>query len=383
MSQNHPKAVLRVPELDGVRGLAIALVLFYHYFIGQIQVGAGTLEAKLLAFFRLTWGGVDLFFVLSGYLIGGILISQRGSTRYFRAFYARRLTRIFPLYYMVLIGFVIARNLMGSPNTAGNQWLFADAFPIWAYALHLQNFSSAMDGVHGANWLGVTWSLAVEEQFYLILPLLLRFIPPRVVLPVVLALALSAPVLRTWIFYHHPHGGLAGYVLLPCRWDSLFVGVLGAVLARKDKCVAWLSAPSSSKELLARFAIFFSGVVVLTIKAQSIGSLGMATIGHTWLALLGLLTILVAQFGPWNGFRMFFRARCLVWLGGISYGLYLFHQIISGFCHLVLRGDAPKIASWSDAAVTLLALVLSLLIAGLSWRCFEKPLVSLGRRICY
>jgi peptidoglycan/LPS O-acetylase OafA/YrhL len=383
MSQSNETTPTRVPELDGVRGLAITMVLFCHYIVGQVELPLGSLEAKLMALFRLTWSGVDLFFVLSGYLLGGILIAQRGSSRYFCAFYARRVTRIFPVYYLTLIAFVIVRSLMGDVDNEGARWLFADAFPIWTYALHLQNFWISLTGVHGASWLGVTWSLAVEEQFYLILPLLIRFIPPRLLLPIALALASTAPLLRTWLFYHHPHGGMAGYVLLPCRWDALLIGVAGAVMVRREFFTRWMSAPASSLPLFVAFTTLFAGVAVLLLKAHSIGSLGMAAFGHTWLALLALLIILVAQFGPWAWFRALFRTRWLVWLGGISYGLYLFHQIISGLCHLWLCGAAPRIASWSDAGVTLIALVLSLLIASLSWHCFERPLVRLGRRVSY
>lgn len=372
-----------IPELDGVRGLAIAMVLFHHYLVGQLQVSPGTWEAKFMALFRLSWCGVDLFFVLSGYLLGGILMAQRGTSHYFRAFYARRITRIFPVYYLTLLSFVAARHLLVDADGTGVNWLFADAYPMWSYALHLQNFWTAFTGEHGANWLGVTWSLAVEEQFYLILPLLIWFISPSRVLTISLLLAFLAPLLRTWLFFHHSHGPIAGYVLLPCRWDALLIGLVGAVLVRDETFTKWISAPASSRPMLAAFTVLLIGVAGLTLTGQSIGSIGMVTIGHTWLAILGLLTILAAQYSPWETFRALFRLTWLRWLGGISYGLYLFHQIISGLCHHFLRGNSPKIASWSDASVTLLALVLSLIVASLSWHFIERPLVMMGRRVKY
>ena len=237
--------------------------------------------------------------------------------------------------------------------------------------------------LHGAGWLGVTWSLAVEEQFYLILPLLIHLIAPQRMLAVSLLLALTAPLLRTWLFYSHSHGALAGYVLLPCRWDALLIGLAGAVLVRRRPLAAWLASGHASRTLACLFAVLLLGAFMLTLQVPAIGSLAMASIGHTWLALLALLTILVAQFGPWAGFHKMFRARWLAWLGGISYGLYLFHQIILGLCHLWLRGDAPTINSWADAGTTLLSLALSLLVASLSWRYFERPLVGLGHGVKY
>src|ERR1039457_4659242 len=104
---NNPRLKGRLPELDGVRGLAILLVLICHYLIEPSQVGAGTWKAYALAAFRLTWSGVDLFFVLSGFLIGGILYDARDSDSYFKTFYIRRIHRIFPIYFMWIACFFV------------------------------------------------------------------------------------------------------------------------------------------------------------------------------------------------------------------------------------------------------------------------------------
>ena len=109
---NNPRLNSRIPELDGLRGLAILLVLVWHYFISSISVGVGTWQAYAVVPFRLTWSGVDLFFVLSGFLIGGILYDVKNSENYFKVFYFRRIYRIFPVYFIWAVLFVCAFILL-------------------------------------------------------------------------------------------------------------------------------------------------------------------------------------------------------------------------------------------------------------------------------
>jgi peptidoglycan/LPS O-acetylase OafA/YrhL len=187
----------RVRELDGIRGLAIALVLVWHYVHAQLQqVEPGT----PLAFFKqavsFTWSGVDLFFVLSGFLIAGILLDHREAENYFRVFYIRRVCRIFPLYYAHFALFVMLLAF-GVGLAPGLYWLFDTAgLPLWSYATFTQNIVMASRVVMGSDWLAVTWSLAIEEQFYLVLPFIIRFTPPRALPWILGGLLLMAPVLR-------------------------------------------------------------------------------------------------------------------------------------------------------------------------------------------
>ena len=164
-----------IKPLDGIRALAILLVLISHYF--NCQIGddvTGILKSlKWLTF--CTWSGVDLFFILSGFLIGRILIVHKRSQNYFKTFYLRRAFRIFPVYYLIILIFVI---LMVSGFSPSVPWLMKNPFPLYSYLLCIQNFW-ASTGDFGPNWLGVTWSLAVEEQFYLLLPLLVIIIKDK------------------------------------------------------------------------------------------------------------------------------------------------------------------------------------------------------------
>jgi len=182
----------RIPELDGLRGMAIGLVVLYHY-VKNAVVGTGFWYSLGLAPLRLAWSGVDLFFVLSGFLIGGILLEAKNTDGYFRAFYGRRFFRIFPLYYIWLIPFGI--GLATAPPFL--QGMFNLHLPLWSYLLFLQNFLMVAQGTFGAQWLFVTWSLAVEEQFYLILPLLIRKLELKQLQCVALLAIVGAPLVRT------------------------------------------------------------------------------------------------------------------------------------------------------------------------------------------
>ena len=161
----------RNPRLDGVRGLAILPVMLYHLtFFGAATGAAGEAITFLPS---LGWTSVDLFFVLSGFLITGILRRTRGSGHYFRNFYARRALRIFPLYYAVLVFFFVIAPHVRSFGDPAKFWVAgADQQTLW-YWLYLQNLHVAWTGQFDHHFLGIVWTLCIEEQFYLVWPMLL------------------------------------------------------------------------------------------------------------------------------------------------------------------------------------------------------------------
>lgn len=371
----------RIPELDGVRGLAMVLVLIWHYLTCQVQTTAGSTSAYAMKLLSFTWAGVDLFFVLSGFLIGGILLNQRSADNYFGAFYARRLFRIFPLY-MIMLGLFYAATMVDAAKWGtGYAWLFSDPLPLWSYATYLQNFAMTSAGTHGPHWLGITWSLAIEEQFYLILPPLIRFIPSRCLPWLLGMLALSAPMIRGALLNSYSHGEIAGYVLLPARWDALFFGVLGAIALRNEAGRNWLLRHTA----LIRSVSVLCGIIIigLLVKNQGIGSWGMSWFGHTTMAILSLGLILLATISTRSRTGRIFRNPVLIGMGTISYGVYLMHQPIAGLLHALIRNQAPRITNMNDALVTLLALAITLALACLSWRFFERPLVQIGQHAKY
>src|ERR1051325_8208180 len=181
----------RIAVLDGVRGIASLMVLVYH-FGPHITREVNSRFWFLHHVPDLWFKGVDLFFVLSGFLISGILVNARPSPRYFQTFYTRRFFRIFPLYYAVLLCYGVTLLLHVDPR-----WrLFEKPIPFWTYVFYLQNFAMAGTDGFGAIWMAGSWSLAVEEQFYLTLPAIIRWADDRGLFRLAIAGLVAAPVLR-------------------------------------------------------------------------------------------------------------------------------------------------------------------------------------------
>src|SRR5262245_37085760 len=202
----------RIVELDGIRGAASLAVLIAHYF-GEVPHGIPGLMTG--------WIGVDTFFVLSGFLIGSIILAQHREPQFFRTFYLRRAARIIPIYAVVC-----AITLTLAAATAGNTWS-DDPYGAGVYATFSQNFAMAVWG-GGGKWLQPTWTLAVEEQFYLVLPALIVVTPRRWRVAALVTLFCTALVIRLMLA-----PSLAAFTLLPSRMDLLLCGVGIAVLHRE------------------------------------------------------------------------------------------------------------------------------------------------------
>ncbi len=369
----------RIPQLDGVRGLAILLVLIWHYAVAPLQPSVSDWAPWFKTILGFTWSGVDLFFVLSGFLIGGILLDNRDASNYFKAFYARRIFRIWPIYLVwfgvFLIGLIAVNTV--APH-APFAWQFQQPQPLWAYGSLTQNWTMAASGTFGAPWLDVTWSLAIEEQFYLILPLLIRFLPTRYLIPLLIGLILSAPILRTLLFVTVPHPDLVVYVLTPCRADALLLGVLCAYAMRKPRWRDYFQR--NLKALYGLLLIFAGGTAML---ALSHSSFALASWGYTWLAGMYATLLVIVMTAKAGLAPRLFKNRTLRWLGAIAYGTYLFHQAFNGLMHSLLLNQQPRIAIWADLIVSLMAVALTLGVALLSWCYFERPLVAVGHQVRY
>lgn len=310
----------RIPELDGLRGIAIGMVLVYHYFLLTSHARLGSLLSRFLALGRQSWSGVDLFFVLSGFLIGGILLDARDSTNYYSVFYKRRFFRIVPIYMVCLAGFFALRALIQAGHASNFAYMMKDQLPAWPYFTFLQNFWMAKTNSLGAFGLGATWSLAVEEQFYLTLPLLIRLLPRRR-LPAFLGVTiLAALVLRILLFLVWRDHSLSRFVLMPCRADALLLGVLGAIAVRDPKSYEWLSGNRKLIGILA--GVFALGIAVMTYLKASLDGVIIQTGGLTWMAGFYLCILLLAVTGPSDWIKRFLRMKWLMWLGGIAYGTY-------------------------------------------------------------
>jgi peptidoglycan/LPS O-acetylase OafA/YrhL len=372
----------RIPELDGIRGVAILLVLLWHYVALRLEPGAPGIMAPLWTLMQISWTGVDLFFVLSGFLIGGILLEHRDSPHYFKTFYVRRVCRIFPLYYLlVLTYFAIVASGATLGGSTGH-WLMSRPKPFWSYALFAQNWVMAWDRIYGCNWLGITWSLAVEEQFYLLLPFLIRFVPPKRLLPVLLGGIALAPVTRLALLQWTTKGMDAGYLLMPCRADALLLGVLAA-WALRSTALRWRLMQHRAR-LVWLLGVFATGVVFIACRWPNFVSRPMNSWGRTWFALFYVLLLMIPMLKRDGLLATVFRSSLLRRLGAISYGIYMIHQLVFGLTMILLFPQTPQYASGSALLLPVaLSLVLTLLLAALLYRYLEKPLISIGQGLRY
>lgn len=301
---------LHLEGLDGLRGVACLAVIVYHVALSlETSFGYHNAVTRIL---DAGWAGVDLFFVLSGFLITGILWESRTGPHYFRNFYARRTLRIFPLYFGVLGLIAVARLAAHSPDPMQG-WT-------WTY---LTNAGIAKYGFVPFNFLCHFWSLAVEEHFYLLWPLVVLAIPSRTAL-LKTALGTCALVLGfriTAILYGAPP--LAVYVLTPFRLDALLFGCTLALLARGPggirqlRTLGRILTPTASAGLLS-LAWLRGGLDFQDPWVQ--------TLGFTLLAALGGGLLIECIAGGW--FRRLMSLSPLKSAGKYSYGLYVWHPLL-------------------------------------------------------
>jgi peptidoglycan/LPS O-acetylase OafA/YrhL len=370
-----PGGVPRVAALDGLRGLACLLVVLWHY-ANVLHYDALPLPVRgLLRGLGLSWSGVDLFFVLSGFLLGGICLRHRRAPNFFAVFYARRIFRIFPLYFVWIVLWLtlplLAAPAISSVTVVGE--------PAWPYAAFVQNWYFALRGAYGSTWMAVTWSLAVEEQFYLLLPALVRWVPPSRLGAVLLVLIVTAPLARAAVIFGLPaSSAMAAYWLLPCRWDALFLGVLAALWTQRPEGAAWASRHLPAFKLYATCAAaaLLGLLVVAPDKRQPLN----AVLGFSLIDLFFAVLVVLARFDTKCGRLLSWRP--LTWLGSISFGVYLFHL---GFLSLLLAvfqigGD---VHDGQGLAIVFVAAPGTVALAWLSFRFFESPLVRIGQRWQY
>ncbi len=255
----------RIPILDGIRGIAVLLVMTYHFWVIGIARAAGASgnapvwERVYGDLVGMGWIGVDLFFVLSGFLITGILCELRDSPHYFRMFYGRRTVRIFPLYYAALTLFFVLGPVLTThfyrPALADMQSGTTVKLFAWTYLLNWYEGFKGWNAV--AHPLQHFWSLSIEEQFYLVWPLLVLKLERRRMLSVCAGITVVALAFRALMYsLHYP---FAAYTWTICRADSLAMGAIVALAARDPHdwkiLVKWarrLALPAFGALLLGR-----------------------------------------------------------------------------------------------------------------------------------
>lgn len=367
------------PALDGFRALAILMVFFHHY----ITYFPG-MDSKLAAS---GWIGVDLFFVLSGFLITGILWDSKGKPHALHDFYIRRGLRIWPLYYGVL--FVLFVLSLAAHWTLSGYYLLW-VFHLGNYARFVTNFPVDFITKTGSGYdtslvsFGHFWSLCVEEQFYLLWPLVVMTVRSKKrLLQICLAVLLFCPVLRYVLSTHVSFSLLSKelcYRILPTRMDALLYGGALALLMR-SRAQRWI-AERRNLLSLACIVPFVLLALYRWHRHFSYGSTGTAewtTVAYSAvdLAALGLMLQLIS-----NESRVaaLFRWSWLRRLGVVSYGFYVFHDLPHGFYQRLAFAIAPN---HPLVTLLLLAFTCTLAITVLSYRFYETPFLRLKNRFTH
>jgi peptidoglycan/LPS O-acetylase OafA/YrhL len=372
-----------IPALDGFRGVAVMLVLAYHLFQDRDALH-GYVRRALFAV-DASWTGVDMFFVLSGFLITRILLSTKSSPRYFRTFYARRFLRIFPLYYgaLVVVILILPRVLSTSP---GMHTLLTKQWMLWTYTMNYDTFA------FGAGWIVLLhlWSLCVEEQFYLLWPAAVFLLSARQLRIACWTVISAAPVIRLcFLLLGDPY---SHYFITSCRGDELALGglvALGimegrvAVMARMARIVLPVTAAVLGVFTVAGWLNVVSQGV-MTKAAILSKCISFSIIGPFFASVL----ILLLQPLPGTGWILrFFNLRGWRWIGKYSYGIYLLHYTIAPMAARLFPLPAIQ-ARIADAFLArfiyfVLASALTIAAAFATWHLWEKHFLSMKRLFRY
>jgi peptidoglycan/LPS O-acetylase OafA/YrhL len=384
-----PQRMIRrghVPALDGLRGIAILAVMLFHLVTACGYGSDAWVTRKIIGLCVSLWSGVDLFFVLSGFLITGILLKARDQPSYFKNFYMRRALRIFPLYYAALvIIFVVLPHVVTLDSPAIRRVFHAQGW-LWAYSEDVAIF------VHNEDffdpdplWVGHFWSLAVEEHFYLVWPLIVYFCRRRTLVFVSLFLIVGTPLIRIFMLARHLDMAMI-YTQTFSRTDEL---ALGGLLA--------MGAEQFEYAQLARYARWAVGASIGCVITAMVIQGGPLWWGH-WTALgpgfsalaLGAAGLLVFALSPeGNRFSRLLEGRVLRAFGTYSYGLYVLHVPLQPFYMRLfppmwIGAFAAGLGHTASRLVGLLGfamlgIAITMLLAVISFHAFEQPFLRLKR----
>jgi peptidoglycan/LPS O-acetylase OafA/YrhL len=370
---------LRYPELDGLRGLAALSVVGVHYLDGP----ADRLPAlrRVLHLLEESPLSLDTFLILSGFLIGGILLRTRNEPDYYKAFYRRRFYRILPLYYAWIALFFVLYFVGQGWGLLPPQG-YSGAFYLASFACLFQSFFPAI--IESAFIVAPTWTLVVEEHFYLLIPLCVRRLSPRRLVQLLFAIIFLAPVFRGVLFKYIGHrndwADIATRIWPPCRADALAMGVLLAIIWRSPQLREW----SQQHFRLFKWAMLAgSGFAILLAWMAEADfrfcrflnlSLGRTAVE---LACFSLIAYLISR--PQSAFGRFLCSATMREFGKISYCLYVVHWgvfwMIFRFLLHARFGEHLRL----DFTVAPIAFLISVGIARLSWKYFESPLIERAR----
>jgi peptidoglycan/LPS O-acetylase OafA/YrhL len=347
-----------------LRGIAASMVIATHYLNGVERHNFGKAIAPYVGFGAT---GVDLFFVLSGFLLAGLLLDRRAGSGYYSSFYIRRACRIFPLYFALLLAVVCIVPLV--PFLAADHNFDWGAAKVWWFFVYIQNYGMGAIGSYRPALLGPTWSLAVEEQFYAMLPLTIRLLSIRALVAAAALAWAGSLLLRVFIVQAGAWPVLAASIWSICRLDSLAAGILAAILARSQVRVP-------SRVLILAAACLLGGCLVS-------GPWRTPLLECFWIAFVAAGYACLVLYGIWypaHSLSAAVSTPVLRWLGTISYGTYLLHApvrclALAVFHELAIRGVAAP-----GFVVTPVSLAVTIALAHWSWTHYESHFVRWSHR---
>lgn len=372
-----PNAVLinshRDVELDELRGVAVGMVLAWHFIGIPAWSTEGWLPQAVFRVFLLGGAGVDLFFVLSGFLVTRIVISRKQSdTRFLMAFYARRALRILPPY-LLLVAVFWAVVWAGVRND-----VFNNDIALWRFLTFTQNFWMADRATYGPDGISVTWSVAIEEQYYLAFPLLVILLPKGRLPAFLTIITLASVTWRAYIFALDPSNNYPSDLGTFARLDGLAAGGLIACAFDNPDWAQWLRGHRAG----LRRAMLWSLASLIFVRRDS--GVQMAFFGHTMLTICFALvtTDILLNLGANSQYMRFLRSSGLRFLGKISYSLYLFHPIVLATAFL-LTGYPKTLGGWPQVLILTTCLVLTIGFCNLLFNRFESRIIGFGRKMPY
>jgi peptidoglycan/LPS O-acetylase OafA/YrhL len=379
-SRDGGSAIARYPGLDGIRGVAILFVLTMHFgFYPSVysQPPYSIVTGWMARVFAGGWIGVDLFFVLSGFLITSILLASKGEPRYFQNFYGRRAVRILPLYYTALVV-----GLFVAPAVFGERWdhFLGDAWPkqvwLWTYSL---NIAVSLRVMLDPGVFGPLWSLAIEEQYYLFWPFIVKFTSRRMLGGICAIFIVGSLVVRlAWLAAGFGWQGAYHFTL--ARLDPIAVGAAIALLMQN---AAWRrrlersALPGLTLGAVALAVMYARYPLFLPTEAI------IVTFGHSIIALTFGCLVVIALRDP---APQWLRAPWLAKLGTYSYGIYVWHYFVRQIM-AVDYARYPAATPGGRAAVAvgflIVGVVISTACGWISYIVLERPFLKLKRLFRY
>lgn len=349
------KKGIHYPSLDGLRGIAVILVFIFHT-MSYVQI------------FRLGWIGVDLFFVLSGFLITGILFDSKNEVNYYKNFIVRRALRIFPLYFFFI--FLIIWILPDLFPTVFTGMSYYQQHQSW-YWFYISNWLPFSTTATSSTLLDHLWSLSIEEQFYICWPFIVLFFQGRVLIKICLFLILCAIVVR------YEGAPLLGYVKIFeyyntfARIDSLLIGALISLLYRLRPVILVRSA-------LPILFISAAIIVVIIIHQKKLDFANLIDTFTLWDLFFGSVLIFsISQKNNW--LKSLLGTRLFKFFGKYSYGLYVYHQPVNKLMFDKFIGPMHLSFPFLPIIATIVCLSLSIGMALLSYNLIEKPFLRLKK----